>query len=79
MPSVLHKYLSLVPYRWTVKNPNELWGSDNASFVIVREYLRAVKTHQENKASFLRKENTGLSEYFAYVDSEIVRNPYYDL
>ena len=49
-----------------MKNPNELWGSDNASFVIVREYLRSIRTEQEGKAAFLRRENPGLGEYFDY-------------
>lgn len=62
-----------------MKNPNELWGSDNASFVIVRDYLHAVRTHQAGKASFLRLNNPGLLEYFLFVDLEVTRNPYYDL
>ena len=66
-------------YRSHMKNPNGLWGSDNASFVIVRSYLHAIRTEQEGKAAFLRKENAGLSEYFDYIDHEVLRNPYYDL
>ena len=65
--------------RRTMKNPNELWGSDNALFVIVREYLRAIRTQQESKATFLYNEHQGLREYFNFIDSELVRNPYYDL
>lgn len=66
-------------YRRNMKNPNGLWGSDNAAFVVVREYLHAVRTRQEGKAAFLRKENSGLVEYFDYIDAEVLRNPYYDL
>lgn len=62
-----------------MKNPNELWGNDNASFVIVREYLHAMRTQQGNKAKFLRQEYSGLKLYFDFIDDEIVRNPYYDL
>ena len=65
--------------RGTMKNPNELWGSDNTLFVIVREYLRAIRTQQESKATFLYNEHQGLREYFNFIDSELVRNPYYDL
>ena len=65
--------------RGTMKNPNELWGSDNASFVTVRDYLHAVRTHQAGKVSFLRSNNPGLLEYFLFVDLEVTRNPYYDL
>ena len=65
--------------RGTMKNPNELWGSDNASFVIVRDYLHAVRTRQVAKVSFLRSNNPGLLEYFLFVDLEVTRNPYYDL
>ena len=64
---------------WTMKNPNELWGSDNASFVTVRDYLHAVRTGQAGKVSFLRLNNPGLLEYFLFVDLEVTRNPYYDL
>lgn len=62
-----------------MKNPNELWGSDNASFVAVRDYLHAVRTHQYGKQSLIRRNNPGLLEYFNFVDSEVLRNPYYDL
>jgi hypothetical protein len=62
-----------------MKNPNELWGSDNASFVIVRDYLRAIRTRQAGKMSSLRSNNPGLLEYFLFVDLEATYNPYYDL
>jgi hypothetical protein len=62
-----------------MKNPNELWGKDNASFEIVRQYLHAVRTHQNGKVSFLRSANPGLLEYFLFIDVETTRNPYYDL
>jgi len=62
-----------------MKNPNTLWGHDNAEFMVVRAYLHAMRTQQRSKASSLRTENTGLTEYFDFIDHEILRNPYYDL
>lgn len=63
----------------SMKNPNDLWGHDNAEFVIVRAYLHAVRTQQRGKVSFLRSHHEGLSAYFDFIDSEVLRNPYYDL
>ena len=62
-----------------MKNPNELWGNDNASFVTVRDYLHAVRTHQDGKVAFLRSNNPGLLKYFQFIDLEVARAPYYDL
>lgn len=62
-----------------LKNPSELWGNDNASFVIVRDYLHAVRTEQTNKAVFLYSKHLALVPYFDFVRYEIKRNPYYSL
>lgn len=60
-------------------NPNELWGKDNASFVIVRDYLHAIRTDQTNKAAFIYSNNPELGSYFDFVRRELKRNPYFAL
>lgn len=62
-----------------MKNPNELWGSNNASFVIVRQYLHAIRTTQPGKVKLVRANNPGLTEYFDFIDNEVPKNPFYDM
>jgi hypothetical protein len=62
-----------------MKNPNELWGEDDAPYVVVRVYLHAIRSAQPNMSAFIRESNPSLTEYFDYVDREVRRNPYYDL
>lgn len=61
------------------KNPNELWGQDNAAFVIVRDYLHAIRTDQTNKAAFIYSNHLSLCPYFDFVRRELKRNPYFTL
>lgn len=62
-----------------LKNPSELWGKDNTSFVIVRDYLHAIRTDQTNKAALIYSKHLGLTHYFDFVRYELKRNPYFAL
>lgn len=62
-----------------MKDPNELWGHDNQAFMVVREYLHAIRTDQTNKAAKIYATNQDLTEYFDFVQQARHKNPYYAL